>query len=297
MCSLYAALPEPDSRVEAAILRDFGKALSKLVRKVDKREDEIREIARQQAVQRMEANQKMVAMSHEGQPLATNAWREGPGEWCHSLPSNGGAGVPRSSFQHMLQVVSFTDNILPVQACCVREDRKLFEDKNLSVGGSFLSKRRVNHDYHLIQEACEYKRIPGQPGIPYSIKRIESFLAALQMDTMGYVLNATCSLQAPLPPQQAHLAAAPLANFEGPTPQGALPDSQAAVYNHAPVSGGYPPPSHSERSEFMQRPDSAGADSSVPPPSGQAAYVPPPSPTSTFMSPPPGELSHYTSSH
>ena len=101
-----AALPEPDSRVEAAILRDFGKALSKLVRKVDKREDEIREIARQQAVQKIEANQRMVAISHEGQPLVTNAWR-GPGEWGQSLPSNGGAGIPRSSFQHMLQVAFY----------------------------------------------------------------------------------------------------------------------------------------------------------------------------------------------
>ena len=155
MCLLYAALPEPDSRVEAAILRDFGKALSKLVRKVDKREDEIREIARQQAVQRMEANQKMVAMSHEGQPLATNAWREGPGEWGHSLPSNGAAGVHRSSFQHMLQVLSFTGHTLPVQACCGREGRMLFEVNNLSVGRSFVSKRRVNRDYHLMPRSVQ----------------------------------------------------------------------------------------------------------------------------------------------
>ena len=99
-----AALPEAEARVEAAILRDFGKALSKLVRKVDKREDEIREIARQQAVQRAEANNKMAAMSHESLPLATNTWREGSEGWGPSLPANGVAGSSRSSFQHMLQV-------------------------------------------------------------------------------------------------------------------------------------------------------------------------------------------------
>ena len=100
----HAALPQAEARVEAAILRDFGKALSKLVRKVDKREDEIREIARQQAVQRAEANNKMTAMSHESLPPANDTWREGPGGWGPSLPVNGGMEPPRNSFQHMLQV-------------------------------------------------------------------------------------------------------------------------------------------------------------------------------------------------
>lgn len=43
---------DANERVEAAILRDFGKALSKLAKKIERRETELQDVARRQQTER-----------------------------------------------------------------------------------------------------------------------------------------------------------------------------------------------------------------------------------------------------
>ena len=99
---IAAGSGDAGSRVEAAILRDFGRALSKLVKKIDRREGELQEVARRQEAER---EKQKTARAVLFSPPASRVSQE----WASPPNMNGGAvqqGPPAAinSFQQFSQV-------------------------------------------------------------------------------------------------------------------------------------------------------------------------------------------------
>ena len=93
-CIMFAAPPGQEARVEAAVLRDFSKALSKLVGKVVRREAELEDAARHCGI---ESNSSVPAPSSHSPPPVAQAWRDGPGEWASPPLANGSVPVSHNS--------------------------------------------------------------------------------------------------------------------------------------------------------------------------------------------------------
>lgn len=92
---LCAAPSEEEARVEVAILRDFSKALSKLVGKMERREAELEEAAKRQAT---EPDRLAPGQSHHSPIDVTNTWQGGQGDWGSPPMANGNTAVHGNRF-------------------------------------------------------------------------------------------------------------------------------------------------------------------------------------------------------